>query len=94
MTMIEKYRPSNGTEGECFMAQWCARCERDRARREDFEADGCPIVVNTMAYGIDDPEYPQEWRRDGPQGPRCVAFAAVDSGDQPIDPAAVIRPLL
>ena len=25
--MTEKYRPSNGTEGEWFMEEWCGRCQ-------------------------------------------------------------------
>ena len=30
----EKYRPSNGTEGDCFFAGWCCKCQRDKAMRE------------------------------------------------------------
>lgn len=67
------YRPSNRTEGEIFMSDWCVMCERDRAHREG-DGDSCPIAAATMAFDVDDPEYPKEWRRDGPQGPRCTAF--------------------
>lgn len=96
MTGFKPYRPSNGTEGECFMGQWCAHCERDKASREPgaFPGDGCEIIANTMAYSIDDPNYPKEWRCDGPSGPRCTAFTP--EGDDPIfplDPAAVVRDL-
>ena len=27
--MTEKYRPSNGAEGDYFMAEWCEQCEKD-----------------------------------------------------------------
>jgi hypothetical protein len=71
------YRPSNGTEGDCFMAKWCAKCKRDQARREDEDADGCDIVTLVYALNIGDAEYPKEWRQDGPEGPRCTAFEQV-----------------
>jgi len=90
------YRPSNGTEGDIFMSRWCAQCKADQARREgDEDDDGCLIVVMTMAVDIAEPDYPKEWRSDGPSGPRCTAFAPVD-GDEavPIDPAAAVRPLI
>ncbi|MDQ3288657.1 MAG: hypothetical protein M3Q42_10445 [Pseudomonadota bacterium] len=61
----EKYRPSNGTEGDGFMAQWCDRC----AKLAD-----CEIVTATMAYDVEDDEYPGEWIEDEANGPRCTAF--------------------
>ena len=69
----EPYRPSNGTEGAIFMSRWCDRCERDRDFR-DNDGDSCPIAAATMIYRRTDPEYPKEWREDGPEGPRCTAF--------------------
>jgi hypothetical protein len=69
------YRPSNGTEGEMFMSDWCFRCERDK--------DGdCDILARTLAFNVDDPRYPKEWvckwapADDGfPLPiPRCTAF--------------------
>lgn len=72
--MAELYRPSNGTEGEIFMARWCRHCERDRAFQEKpDQADGCPIVAKTFAFDIDHPDYPKEWIEDE-RGPRCTAF--------------------
>lgn len=85
----EPYRPSHGSEGEGFMARWCAHCAD---RGEDWE---CPILLATMAVAsVWDDEYPAEWRQDGPRGPRCTAFREDASSPQPLDPAAVIRPLL
>ena len=89
MTLV-KYRPSNGTEADAFFANWCHRCSRDQ-QGDDF---GCPIIADTMAYNVRDPEYPSAWRQDGPSGPRCTKFTAIGDAPNPIDPSAVIRPLL
>ena len=55
------YRPSNGTEGEFFYDDWCARCERERAFRGGDTAAGCPIFTATLVLAADDPDYPREW---------------------------------
>lgn len=57
------------------------------------KADGCSILAWTFAVGVDDPNYPKEWRRDGQSGPRCTAFVAEVDGVEPLDPAAVIAEL-
>lgn len=89
------YRPSNGSEGEAFMGTWCARCERDRARRDDPDADGCDIIVMTMALGINDPAYPAEWIiSPDHRRPICTAFTTDPGAPEPLDPNAVMRPLL
>lgn len=67
---MQKYRPSNGTEGMLFMEYWCFKCERDK--HED-----CPLLANTFAYDVNDPRYPEEWQY--PQGrigedPVCTEF--------------------
>lgn len=89
--MIELYRPSCGTEGADFMSRWCCRCVRDKAFREE-DGDSCPIAAATMIYHIDQPEYPREWREDGPSGPRCTAFVA-EGDEEPQDPAAAVHDL-
>lgn len=73
--MSVPYRPSNGTEGEGFMERFCERCERDRRWRLE-ERDPCPILSDTMLYGVEDPAYPKEWvvDDDGHTNPRCTAF--------------------
>ena len=94
---IQLYRPSNGSEGEWFISRWCARCERERAYRADPDGgEPCSILSRTFVFAADDPDYPREWREDGPSGPRCTAFVAQggDASLTPIDPAAVVRPLL
>ena len=68
-----KYRPSNGTEGEMFMERWCYRCTKD-----DQQNVFCPIIAKTMAFDVDNPEYPSEWQYN-PQGqPICTAFEESD----------------
>jgi len=72
--MTKPYRPSNGTEGDYFMADFCNKCAREAAYRRDPDAnDCCDILVMTFAVGIDDPAYPKEWVTDD-KGPRCTAF--------------------
>lgn len=89
------YRPGSGSEGAQFAYSWCDRCTADQAHREtDGMADGCEILARTFALEIHHPNYPKEWRRDGPSGPRCTAFTASDEANQPLDPSAVVRPLL
>jgi hypothetical protein len=95
--VIELYRPSNGTEGECFMARWCAVCRHDRGSRdESLELDGCNILAMTMAVcSANDPDHPKEWRYGDDGHPVCTAFCWDDEEpNQPLDPVAVIRPLL
>ena len=59
------YRPSNGTEGDVFMEMFCYRCKH---------YDDCEIIVKTMAFEKDDPEYPKEWKFDAEGCPTCTAF--------------------
>lgn len=94
MTDYQPYRPSNGTEGEIFMGQWCARCLRDKERREGDAFAGCDIITMTMAFDIDHPSYPKAWVQDDDGQPSCLEFTAEDESDQPLDPLAVVRPLL
>ena len=73
----EKYRPSNGTEGEGFISAWCGKCERSGGPGKPCDAGheliGCSIVGRTMAFDIEDTEYPVEWVL-GKDGPECTAF--------------------
>lgn len=78
----KQYRPSNGTEGFCFIEQWCATCARDAVSNgsKTFEecADGdlCQILADTFAYDIGDPEYPKDWVYDEQGRPTCSAWVA------------------
>jgi len=71
----EKYRPSNGTEGDLFIGAWCHQCQYI----------ACPIVGLTMAYSVEDDEYPEEWQYAHDGQPCCTAFVdAVES--EPVPP--------
>lgn len=76
----EKYRPSNGTEGELFMSSWCCHCQRDKAMRDglpDDECDDselCSIIADTLAYKVEDPEYPTAWQYAKDGQPCCTQF--------------------
>lgn len=47
-------RPSNGAEGEAWMAAWCATCVHDVGAPDD----GCHILLDGLLGN-----YPKEWRR-------------------------------
>ena len=71
------YRPSCGSEGMDFMADFCDRCKHDYAFQKGI-GDSCLIAANTMAYQIGDPNYPKEWIDDPETGPRCTAFVLIE----------------
>lgn len=68
----EPYQPSNGTEGDMFMCQYCYNCERDNLN--DYGEGGCEIIVMTMGFSPGDDEYPKEWIYDQDGRPTCTAF--------------------
>lgn len=75
----EKWRPSNGTEGECFFAAWCCQCQRDKAMREGADFDECDdeqcnLIARSFAHDVDDAEYPTEWQYGKDGQPCCTAF--------------------
>jgi hypothetical protein len=66
--MSRPFRPANGTEGQIFLENWCERCSKDNFPEEPV----CPIIIKTMAYEIDDPEYPKEWQLTEDGVPFCA----------------------
>lgn len=81
--MIERYRPSNSTEGECFFESWCRHCQRDRSMREGDPIDECDdnelcdIIARSFRGEVD------EWVYGPDDEPMCTAF--VPAGD-PVPP--------
>jgi hypothetical protein len=76
----QRYEPSNGTEGSCFHAAWCERCERDRDMngtchregREPGPDDWCEILgASFQSGGV------KEWIFDAKGQPMCTAFVPV-----------------
>lgn len=79
--MTRPYQPSNGTEGEAFMERFCYRCKRDLEFQLDQNAEGCPIIVASMAFDPGEDGYPPEWIQDtgdGLSNPRCTAFVPIE----------------
>lgn len=68
--MTEPYRPSNGTEGDIFMAKFCFNgCKHHTVQNP------CMIMGRSLGYSIGDPEYPKEWVQDGyGDNERCTAY--------------------
>lgn len=50
--MIEKYRPSNGSEGMSFINKWCGPCRKH---------GHCHIQYDTMYFYVDDEKWPEDW---------------------------------
>lgn len=71
----EKYRPSNGTEGQLFLGAFCRRCQRE-GHTADGGDDGqrCEIMGMTMIYQANEPEYPAAWQYGNDGQPCCTAF--------------------
>lgn len=86
---VQRYRPSNGTEGDGFIAAFCYKCGRDKALSEGEpleecdDGERCEIVGRTFLYDTSAPEYPVEWTFDKHGRPCCTAFVAKG---QPIPP--------
>jgi len=55
----QPYRPSNGSEGDAFMARWCFKCIKE---------SGCSILMGAMAG-----KSPKQWVQDE-SGPKCTSF--------------------
>jgi len=64
------YRPANGSEGDMFQEIFCKKCVFD-----DYDNDlYCDILGNSMAFAVDDKEYPKEWVHDKNGYPICTKF--------------------
>ena len=63
----QKWRPSNGTEGEIFAWVWCDKCEKDKD-------DACKIRTAVAAFVVEHEKYPSEWQYGKNGQPICTAF--------------------
>lgn len=80
---MKKYQPSNGTEGEGFMENYCYNCIHERwvhRQDEDKEEDKCDILSRSMIHDVKDKEYPSEWTYDENNRPICTKFSKFDWG--------------
>ena len=77
------YRPSNGTEGLAFEADFCDRCRRGRGREP-----ACRIWAAALSLHTGERGFPSEWVDDPDLGPLCTAF---DDASSPAKPRAGFR---
>ena len=93
MSAFRPYRPSNGTEGDYFEAEFCDRCSKDDGVSPFNEPGTCIIRCNAFVFGIDEPEYPRDTWVYFNGRPTCLAFVErggrddPDNALQPTDPA-------
>ncbi len=68
----EKWRPSNGFEGDVFTSNVCASCVCGPSRN-------CSIALAVLIHAVTDSEYPAEWQIGGDGLPTCTAWTGVPS---------------
>ena len=74
---------SNGTEWECWSANWCDRCTREAPFRNGISSQGCPLILIAMSERIPAEWFEQPWSPDGhPPLDRyhCMEFRAPGNG--------------
>jgi hypothetical protein len=70
----QPYQPSNGTEGDIFISEWCSKCAKDKAMREGEPLDECDDDEVCQILGASFRGEAKEWVY-GPDGqPMCTAF--------------------
>ena len=72
------FRPSNGTEGEMFMEQYCYSCIHDKYPDEPY----CDIIADTYNYSLSHPMYPKEWVFGEDGYPECTKFESDAEGKE------------
>lgn len=85
----EKYRPSNGTEGDCFTHDHCGQCIHEKFWHTQKHGDKqCEIFSRTLLYNHWEPQYPSEWTYNEIGEPVCTEFKKWDWGNDgdPDDP--------
>ena len=92
LIMSRKYQPSNGTEGDWFMHNFCFKCKKDQgyqnylaAGEKGEQPPGCKILMHTMLYNIHDERYPEEWIVHPADGPLCTAFDPVEENEKEVE---------
>lgn len=93
MEQPKKYRPSNGTEGEYFMSEFCYQCIHENPNPHCNPK--CDIITATMCFDVNEPEYPKEWIYDANNQPTCTKFKKWDWGNDgdPNDPENPLAPI-
>ena len=68
---MKKYQPSNGTEGEIFMDQFCCKCIKFPESPDAINQ--CQILAKTFYLRVTDKDYPHQWQYKD-DTPVCTAF--------------------
>lgn len=78
--MTKPYRPSNGSEGEAFIATWCAHCLMNAN-----DENPCCILGNALMHDVDDAGFPDKWVYRG-KTPVCTGFFSNENSiaDEPV----------
>lgn len=71
----QKWRPSNGHEGDLFMGRYCAGCSQENYDEETGEG-ACEINMRAFFFEISDEKYPADWQYGTDGQPICTAFKA------------------
>lgn len=69
------FRPCNGSEGEMFLSRFCYRCNKLD------EGGACNILLNSMIFEINEPEYPKELVCEDKLDPKtwnCTSFEEIN----------------
>jgi hypothetical protein len=73
---MRKYKPHSNDEFGYFYDEWCARCHYEEEYRLTND-NGCPILTSSMAFDVDDPEYPEQLTYQD-EKPCCTNFCTVE----------------
>jgi len=76
---MEKYRPSNGTEGMIFIDSNCRNCIHGKYEHTGNTKDKpCDILTRSFCFDLKDNEYPAEWQYNSENQPTCTSFIKWD----------------
>lgn len=75
---MDKYQPSNGTEGMIFMSKFCDHCIHQHP--DPDHPSQCQLIMLSMAYNVKHPQYPEEWTYDKEGKPTCTKYKRWDWG--------------
>lgn len=76
---MKLYRPSNGTEGECFICRFCENCIHGKYEHTHKDEDNpCDILSASLAFDTSDPNYPKQWIYDDDNKPICTEWVKWD----------------
>jgi len=73
---LQKYRPSNGSEGEWFESKFCMQCIHTNP--DPDKKPQCKIWFRALVHYATDKEYPSEWTYDENNKPVCTAWVKWD----------------